>query len=792
MTLIPEPLRELLRIQSDNADLMRSQVKVFTRQIPVLYFILGLDAGALAFTFRHSAPGALTAFVPALLIFACLARLYAWTKTRDHVLDDASLVRRLKVTVALTVVLGVAFLGWSICLFGYGDAYQQAHVIFYVGITVIACVVCLSPLPLAALPLAGVVVIPFVTFLMMTRQPVYIAIGVNLLLAVAASLYVLINYSRGFADLIASDRKLAEARNTVEERRRETAEAQVEAQAQALKNAQRFQVALNSLLHGLCMFDANQRLIVCNTYYAKMYGLPESLTQRGTPWTTIVAHRMETIGYRELSLEQILEQRSAYGHNQNEWTATRHLGDGRTILIRHQPLPEGGWVGIHEDITERDQVEERLTYMARHDALTGLPNRVLLHERIEQAVATLERDESFAVVCIDLDHFKETNDALGHSVGDAILREIAARLKRCVSERDTLARIGGDEFAIVRVSETDHAALSAFVGNLLKVLTEPYWVEDHCINIGASAGIARAPQDAAAGAPLSRMADIALYHAKENGRRGLRFFEPAMDAQLQSRHRLETDLRNAIAANEIEVFFQPIHDAKTSVIRSFEALARWRHRELGMISPAEFIPLAEQNGLIIEIGEWILRAACFEAATWPNDVRVSVNVSVRQFGAADLVATVVKALRDSGLSARRLELEITESVLLDGSGDKLAALIKLRVLGVRVALDDFGTGYSSLSYLRSFPFDKIKIDQSFVKSIGERGSNEIVRMIANLGETLEISTTAEGVETHAQLARMIEYGCQEVQGFLFSRPVPADEASILLQRFNTPRQAMSY
>ncbi|MGO9769993.1 MAG: putative bifunctional diguanylate cyclase/phosphodiesterase [Roseiarcus sp.] len=536
------------------------------------------------------------------------------------------------------------------------------------------------------------------------------------------------------------------------------------------------------------MFDTDERLIVCNERYAKMYSLPQELTQPGARWRDIIRHRLETIGYRNLDLADVVARHRAMDLKNTETTIARELNDGRTILIRYQPLAEGGWVATHEDISERQNAEKRLSHMARHDALTGLANRFLFQERMEQAVAGLQRGDAFAVLCLDLDHFKETNDTLGHAVGDALLREVAARLRKCVREIDTVARVGGDEFAIVQVGIAGPNEPGNLAQRLFDVLTKPYEIEGHQINIGACIGIALAPRDESVGALLLRLADIALYRAKSEKRRPYRFFEAAMDSELQSRRRLEIALRKALADEELEVYFQPINDAKTKSIRSFEALVRWRHPDRGMISPAEFIPLAEQTGLIVPLGEWVLRTACKEASHWPCDVRVSVNLSACQFKAGDLIGTVRKALADTGLAAQRLELEITESVLLDGSSDNLAMLHELRGLGAKIAMDDFGTGYSSLSYLRSFPFDKIKIDQSFVRNIDKRDAREIVRAIAGLGRTLGMTTTAEGVETEDQLEKMIAYRCTEVQGYFFSPPVPASEVAGLLDRFHQARQ----
>jgi diguanylate cyclase (GGDEF)-like protein len=407
---------------------------------------------------------------------------------------------------------------------------------------------------------------------------------------------------------------------------------------------------------------------------------------------------------------------------------------------------------------------------------------------MERAVAGLQLGQEFAVLCIDLDHFKEANDTLGHAVGDALLREVAARLTRCVLGSDTVARIGGDEFAIVQVGISGTHDASDLARHLLDSLTKPYKIDGHQINIGASVGIALAPRDESAGALLLRLADIALYRAKSEGRQTYRFFEAAMDNELQSRRRLQIDLRKALADDEFEVYFQPICDARTLAIKSLEALARWRHPERGMVSPVEFIQPAEETGLIVPIGEWVLRRACNEAARWPSEVAVSVNVSAAQFRSGDLTRTIREALADAGLPARRLELEITESVLLDSSSNNLGVLHDLRGLGVRIAMDDFGTGYSSLSYLRSFPFDKIKIDQSFVQNIDQRDAREIVRAIASLGQTLGMATTAEGVETKEQLEKMIAYRCTEVQGFLLSAPIPAAQVAKLLDASDPARR----
>ena len=784
-----KPQFGLFAVPTANPGLTQSQVKALSRRIPLLYFIVFVNTVAVAWTHYAIAPGFLTIGFPTVVFIAGLMRARAWVKSRGRAISDADARRLLDATVIVAGVFGAIFLVWGLALYQYGDAYAQGHVVFYMAITMICGVLCLMPLRSAALLLTAVTVIPFSIFFLAAGRPVFVAIAVNTLLVSIAVVYVLVTYSREFANMVGFQEKLVESHNAETERVRLATEVERAAQREILKQAGRFEVALNSMLQGLCMFDVGDRLIVCNQRYAQMYALPDELTRPGASWRDIVAHRARTFGYRDLGYEDVIAEHRAVDLTKTETTTTRALGDGRIILVRHQPIREGGWVATHEDITERHKAQEQLSHMARHDALTGLANRHLLQERMESAIAGLQRGDAFAVLCVGLDHIKSANDALGHAVGDALLREVATRLKARVRQGDTVARIGGSEFAVLLARIAGPQEPIDRAEQLLDVLTRPYEIEGHQINIAASVGMALAPRDETAGPALLRQADIALSRAKVEGGKTWRSFEAAMDAELQSRRGLEIDLRKALANHEFEVHFQPILSAKSKSIRSFEALVRWRHPQRGLISPAAFIPLAEQTGLIAPLGEWVLRTACQEAIHWPSDVRVSVNLSACQFTAGDLTTTVRKALADSGLPARRLELEITESVLLDRSSDNLATLHALRDLGTRIAMDDFGTGYSSLSYLRSFPFDKIKIDQSFVKNIDQRDAREIVRAIANLGRTLGITTTAEGVETEDQLKTMIAYRCTEVQGYLFSRPVPASEVRGLLEMFYQARQA---
>jgi diguanylate cyclase (GGDEF)-like protein/PAS domain S-box-containing protein len=469
------------------------------------------------------------------------------------------------------------------------------------------------------------------------------------------------------------------------------------------------------------------------------------------------------------------------------WTGRgthRHLtADGRVIdvAIEGRPLVYEGrsaCVAAAYDMTERKRAEEQISHLARHDALTQLANRTVFLERTTDAVDRARREGScFTVFVLDLDEFKTVNDSLGHPAGDALLKTIARRLQACVRETDTVARLGGDEFAILRTVETDQQDDAIILANrLLEALTAPYDIEGHTVIIGTSIGIAVAPTDGTDSDRLLKSADLALYRAKSSGRNCYRFFEKVMEVEAQARHQLASELRIALTRNEFELHYQPIIEVRTGQSCGVEALVRWRHPQKGIISPLQFIPTAEDIGLIVPLGEWIIRKACVDAANWPSDVKVAVNLSAIQFNKGNLIDVVADALRTAGLPPDRLELEITESVLLENNAKNVADLHKLKSLGVSIALDDFGTGYSSLSYLTMFPFDKIKIDRSFVRDLGVRADcTSVVCAIVGLGKSLNIVTTAEGVETDAQLALVRAAGCHQAQGYLFGRPVPISE-----------------
>jgi diguanylate cyclase (GGDEF)-like protein len=421
--------------------------------------------------------------------------------------------------------------------------------------------------------------------------------------------------------------------------------------------------------------------------------------------------------------------------------------------------------------------------MARHDALTDLPNRVQLRERLAHALADLSHGNRLAVHYLDLDHFKSVNDTLGHPVGDELLRAVATRLRSCVQETDTVARVGGDEFAIIQ-SRIDAPADAANLARTVRdVLRAPYDLKGHAVIVDTSVGIAVAPDDGTDPTELIKNADMALYGAKSDGRSTYRFFEPEMDARMKARRTLELALRYALEAGEFELYYQPIVTLNDGRVSCCEALLRWHHAERGTIPPAEFIPVAEEIGLIVPLGEWLLRKACADATRWPDEVKLAVNLSPIQIMNQNLLSTVISALAASGLPAHRLELEITEAVLMQNGEQTLDTLHQLRGLGVHISMDDFGTGYSSLSYLRSFPFDKIKIDRCFISGLGDsEESVAIVRAVAGLASSLNMRTTAEGVETTQQMQQVQALGCTEMQGYLFSRPQPLDAVIKLLVR----------
>lgn len=539
---------------------------------------------------------------------------------------------------------------------------------------------------------------------------------------------------------------------------------------------ERFDAALNNMSHGLCMVDGSERIIVFNARFAELFGVNSAMEAGVTPERLVEQAELQD-GTSVEPLRLILAEQQELMLKRQQFAFIHEHEGGQTYAISHQPLSDGGWVATYEDITERRQAESRIAYMAHHDALTDLANRVLFRQQMEHALEETGRQRlKMAVLCLDLDRFKDVNDSLGHETGDSLLKLVAERLRNCIRQQDVVARLGGDEFAVLQLAIDDQQDCAALATRIVEAISMPYDLEGQEIVIGTSIGIAIAGEGNLSPDQLLKQADLALYRAKADGRATFRFFEQEMDAELQARRSLEVDLRKALANREFELFFQPQVNVRANEIGGFEALLRWRHPERGLISPADFIPVAEDTGLISSMGEWVLEQACLAATGWPKQIKVAVNLSPVQFRNKSLVQSVGRALSRSGLAPDRLELEITESVLLQDNELTIATLHQLRRMGVRIAMDDFGTGYSSLSYLRSFPFDKIKIDQTFVRELSSRADClAIVRSIAGLGASLGMATVAEGVETEDQLLQITAAGCTEVQGYYFGQPKPASE-----------------
>jgi diguanylate cyclase (GGDEF)-like protein len=544
---------------------------------------------------------------------------------------------------------------------------------------------------------------------------------------------------------------------------------------------------LDHMAHGLCAYDRDLRVIVANHRYLEIYGLSPADAWPGTPILNLMQTSIERgIHAPGVTAEAMLADFKRRLIDHKDPVLHRELADGRIIAVRHQPMANGGWVGTYEDVTERCRSEANIARLARHDALTGLPNRLMFREKMTEGLARVGTEtELMAVMCLDLDNFKTVNDSLGHPVGDRLLQSVGERLCRATAEGNTIARLGGDEFAILYRVDTSEAA-ARVARQLVEAMSEPIVIENHEINTGVSIGIAIAPDDGVDGDHLMKCADLALYRAKADGRNTFRFFKPDMGARILARRSLELDLRRAMTAGEFDLAFQPQVTLSTNTLTGMEALMRWTQAERGPVSPQEFIPLAEETGLIVPFGEWVLQRACAEAARWPDPIKVAVNLSPVQLRIRGFVATVTRTLANTGLSPDRLELEITEAVLMQNDEALVTILHQLRELGVRIAMDDFGTGYSSLNYLRSFPFDKIKIDRCFTAdSNRKRGGAAIVQAIATLGASLGVETTAEGVETAEQLELVRQAGCTEVQGYLIGRPRPASELFDVIAGFRS-------
>ncbi|GLS45405.1 sensor domain-containing protein [Methylobacterium brachythecii] len=553
------------------------------------------------------------------------------------------------------------------------------------------------------------------------------------------------------------------------------------ANAQLVEQNRRFDAALENMTQGLCMFDEQARLVVWNRRYLEIFGLDDGTISVGMTQREIIEVLVSFKRYKSgATVDSVSEGTRTSLAGENAKSVLRELADGRVVAATHRTMDGGGWVATFEDVTERRRNEARIIHMARHDALTDLPNRSSVREIGIEMMSQADDGQTLAVLCLDLDRFKPVNDSYGHALGDGLLRAVAERLRSHVRSRDVVARLGGDEFVVLHRVDDPGGAVG-LAQRLIQVISEPYALNGLTVEIGMSVGIAFADGEGRDIERLLKNADMALYEAKSAGRGTHCLFEPQMDETARERTVLERELREALTFGRFEVHYQPLVDLDRNRIKGVEALVRWRHPERGLISPAVFIPLAEETGLIVPLGEWVLNQACRDAATLADDISVAVNVSAIQLRNRTFAQTVLMALAASGLKATRLELEITESVLLDDTEANLETLHTLRRLGVRISMDDFGTGYSSISYLRRFPFDKIKIDRSFVRdSAGRSDAGAIIRAIVGLGTSLGITTLVEGVETEDQLATVRAEGAQEIQGYLFSPPRPLSEINEML------------
>jgi diguanylate cyclase (GGDEF)-like protein len=557
-------------------------------------------------------------------------------------------------------------------------------------------------------------------------------------------------------------------------------------EAKALSKSRELAITLEHMGQGLMMVDNDRKVAVINRRAIRLLDLPEDFLRGELPFDEVMRRLWQQgdFGVDGETLEPRVREFVKAGGLIDIGTYERTRPNGTVLEVQSVPLPGGGLVRTFTDITVRRHSEERIAHMASHDALTGLANRALLQERIEQAIARSRRSgEKFAVLLLDLDRFKDVNDTLGHQAGDILLKIVAQRLCQAVREIDTVSRLGGDEFAVVQTAIESASDAETLCRRIFDVIRQSYELAGQAVEIGTSIGIAMAPTDGVDAEQLLKKADIALYAVKTAGRSGWRFFESAMETCAQARRALEHDLRKALQNDELQVLYQPMIDLASGEVCGLEALLRWNHPHRGTVSPAEFVPVAEEVGLIGDIGQWVLQTACAAAVEWPDDVKVAVNLSPTQFKDRRLVEIVRHALSDSGLPGQRLELEITETVMLQESEANLSALKELRELGCGIALDDFGTGYSSLSHLRAFPFTKIKIDKSFVKELGNKPDcAAIVRAVADLGRSLDVPAIAEGVETRAQLDFVRAASCRQAQGFLFSPPVPVWEVEAIIKR----------
>ncbi|MCX8996217.1 EAL domain-containing protein [Rhizobiaceae bacterium BDR2-2] len=759
---IIRPIARFFSVPTDNPELLKAQYRAFSRQMPMMYLILMLSTWALAITHMdEGAPVWLTIGIPLLFTLVSALRIRRWWKSR-HIEPTAEIAAgALRRTNRLAPGIAISFTLWSFLLFPYGNAYAQSHVAFYMAITVITCIFCLMHLRSAAMIVAVIVNGAFVTFFALTGHAVFMATAVNIILVSAGMLVILgINY-RDFTRMVNArteslrkEREQSRLLHMIDDM--PVAVMTVEPDTLKINYANETSKQLIRNIEHLLPLKADDLLGTCIDIFHRH---PEH--QRG-----------------------ILADPANLPHNARIKLGPEVL-DLKVSAVRDN---DGSYIGpmlTWALVTKEIEAENRILQLAHYDTLTGLANRNTFQEQLAARLAAPEG--RIGLLFLDLDGFKLVNDTRGHRAGDMLLKQVAERLQAiCTGPSMSISRLGGDEFAVVAPYEDPDQAVT--LGNaIIGALSAPYHLEnDWQAQIGVSIGLSLAPEHGDDAETLLSRADIALYSAKAAGKGTLRLFQHDMECRIHERVRLEAKLRGALDGNDgLFVFYQPIVDIHTGKTTAREALVRWHHPQRGWISPGEFVPVAEQCGLIDRLGGFVLQSACREAATWRDGARVAVNVSAGQLGKGTLAPAVLAALVESGLEPGRLEIEVTETALLTEEADAIGDLRRIRDMGVRVALDDFGTGYSSLAHLRAFPFDKIKIDGSFVRDAVDRPDcAAVVRAIAELGKRLGVTTVAEGVETQAHLDRVREEGCSEVQGYFFSRPMPSERDAPLIERLN--------
>lgn len=737
-----------LSVQAGSPELLKAQYRAFSKQLPLMYFILLSSTWSVAATHMGRAPVGLTVVIPVMLTVLCGIRLKYWWKARGITPSAEAARAALVRTNWLVIFIATAFTAWALVLFRYGDAYEQAQVAFYMAITVIGCIFSLSYLRSAALMVTVIVNAAFIAFFVSTGQPTFVATSINVVFVSAALMIVISVHYQDFRRTIQAQ---------VESRSRE------EAQRRLLRMIDDMPVAVMTV--DLTTFNINYANETSKRTLRAIEHLipvsPENIV--GTSIDVFHRHPEHQRG--------LLADPARLPHH-TRITLGPEVLDLRVSAVTDA---DGSYIGpmlVWSVVTRQVEAEANIQHLAHYDPLTNLPNRATLFQELESSLA--QQSAVTAVLYIDLDDFKIINDVRGHHAGDELLMQVADRLRSECAPDMVLGRIGGDEF-VALLRNASPVLVASVATRLIDALTAPYsLVHGQQVQIGASIGCALAPQHGASAEELLSRADMALYSAKAAGKGTYRLFSHDMETRMRERLSLETKLRVALEkGDELFVFYQPILDTRTKRVTAREALVRWYHAERGWIPPGEFVPVAEDCGLIDRLCQFVLGRACREAVGWDDGAHVAVNVSAAQLGKGTIVTIIEAALRESSLSPERLEIEVTETALLRDEGEVVAELHALRNIGVRVALDDFGTGFSSLSHIRAFPFDKIKIDGSFVRdAVARPDCAALVRAIADLGARLGVVTVAEGVETLEQLIRVTEEGCIEVQGYLFGRPMP--------------------